>query len=57
MRTLRISSEGPAFDRWKFQKGLEKMDGIIIKEIIEENFPILRDVGFQNEGSLKVQGI
>ena len=33
------------------------MDGIIIKEIIEENFPILRDVGFQNEGSLKVQGI
>lgn len=33
------------------------MEGIIIKEIIEENFPGLRDVGFQAEGSLKGQGI
>ena len=33
------------------------MEGIIIKEIIEGNFPGLRDVGFQTEGSLEVQGI
>lgn len=44
-------------DYWDLQKCTKKMQAIIIKEIIEENFPELRDGDFQIEVSLKLQGI